>query len=78
MKPSYAHVPDPNAGGTCQECKHARVDNKKSSPGGMAGGPVWTKRRWTCAKAIELTRYAGEAAPIKPETQGCKFWEFAR
>lgn len=75
MQPSYAHFPDPKAGGTCGECKHSRTLNKKCSPLGPAG-IIWTRQKWTCAKAAELARYSGEGAPIKPETQGCKYWEF--
>lgn len=74
MKPSYAHVPDPRAGGTCGECKHARAENKRYRA--HAVGNIWTRKKWTCAKAVELARYPGEGAPIMPETQGCKYWEF--
>jgi len=68
MKPSYAHVPDPAAGGTCGQCKHASCNRKNYN------GPA--AYVWTCQKAVELARYPGQGAPIKPGTQGCKFWEF--
>jgi hypothetical protein len=68
MKPSYAHVPDPNAGGTCGQCKHAAC-NRKTYNGPRA-------YILTCTKAVELARYSGSGAPIKAATQGCKYWEF--
>jgi hypothetical protein len=70
VKPSYAHVPDPNAGGTCGECLHCLWDGAKSAP--KKGKSLW------CRKAVEIAGYAGRGHDIKATTQGCKYWEFAR
>lgn len=66
MKPSYAHVPDPDAGGVCGECVHSRYVPKTGRE----------KAFTYCFKAADLARHAGTGLPIKPETQGCKYWQF--
>lgn len=70
MQPSYAHFPDPAAGGTCGECKYCLWDGAKSAP--MKAKSLW------CGKAVEIAGYPGRGRDIKSSTQGCKFWEFRR
>lgn len=65
MRPSYAHIPDAKAGGTCGDCLHA-VHEEGTRP--------WTNS-W-CRKACELARYSGRGREIEPRRQGCKYWEW--
>lgn len=66
MKPTYAHIPDLNCRGTCSNCSFCRA---------AVTGKIFKKFFW-CSKATEITRAPGRGAPIKPYTQGCKFWRF--
>lgn len=68
MRPSYAHLPDPTAGGTCGDCTHCVTETRPNWPG--QHGDSW------CRKACELARYKGIGLPIHPEGQGCKYFEW--